>query len=163
MTDLQVHESFMRAALVEARKSAAEGNQGVGSVIVREGEIIATGRNLENTEHDPTAHAESVAIRNYASAHDTPATRGSWNQYFDSPPLLSATTLYSTFEPCPMCCGAILAAGIPTLVLGGRPEPGSSRWGNYTLERLVELTARQKRVEIITGVLFDECFNVRNT
>ncbi|MDP6824132.1 MAG: nucleoside deaminase [Dehalococcoidia bacterium] len=163
MTELKTHESFMRAALVEARKSAAEGNQGVGSVIARDGEIIATGRNMENTEHDPTAHAESVAIRDYAATHGTPGMRGSWNQYFASPPILAGTTLYSTFEPCPMCCGAILVAGITTMVLGGRPEPGTSKWGDYTLERLIELTARQERVKIITGVLSDECFNARNT
>ncbi len=163
MTGSPTHERFMRIALEEAATSADEGNQGVGSIIVRDGEIIASGRNLENTERDPTAHAESVAIRNYAASLTTPEVARSWGQYFGEGPILSGTTLYSTFEPCPMCCGAILSTGISTLVLGGRPESGASRWGDYTLERLVELTSRDDRVEIITGVLPDECFNVRNT
>ncbi|MBT3942570.1 MAG: nucleoside deaminase [Chloroflexi bacterium] len=163
MTDSQTHERFMRIALEEAARSAEESNQGVGSIIVRDGEIIGRGRNLENTEHDPTAHAESVAIRNYAASKYHPKAQESWNQYFSNGPVLTGTTLYSTFEPCPMCCGAILATGISTLVLGGRPKPGTSKWGDYTLERLVELTARGERVEVITGVLPDECFNIRNT
>jgi tRNA(adenine34) deaminase len=162
MTDRQIHESFMRIALEEAAMSASEGNQGVGSVIVRGGEIIARGRNLENTTHDPTAHAESVAIRNYASSLTRPEAQRSWDQYFRDPPSLSGTILFSTFEPCPMCCGAILGTGISTLVLGGRPKSGTSRWGEYTLERLIKLTERDNKVEIITGVLSKECFDIRN-
>ena len=57
------HEQFMRAALEEARKAADEGNVGVGSVIARDGEVVARGRNLAPTTHDPTAHAETVALR----------------------------------------------------------------------------------------------------
>ena len=53
----ETHEKFMRVALAEARRSANEGNQGVGSVIVRDGQIVAKGRNLENTTQDPTTHA----------------------------------------------------------------------------------------------------------
>lgn len=152
----------MRIALEEATLSAVEGNQGVGSVIVRDGEIIARGRNLENTEHDPTAHAESVAIRSYAASLVALDVDRSWDQYLDEGPMLSGTTLYSTFEPCPMCCGAILATGVSALVLGGRPESGASKWGDYTMERLIELASRSDRVEIITGVLRDECFSARN-
>ena len=158
------YEKFMRIALEEAEKSANEGNQGVGSVILRGGtrEIIGRGRNLENTTHDPTAHAESMAIRNHASLFPGPETQRSWDQYFSDPPSLSGAMLFSTFEPCPMCCGAILATGISTLILGGRPKSGTSRWGDYTLERLVELTDRHNEVEIITGVLSNECFDIRN-
>jgi|AP95_1055475.scaffolds.fasta_scaffold37370_2 tRNA(adenine34) deaminase len=163
IVERHAYEPFMRIALEEAEKSANEGNQGVGSVIVRDGEIIARGRNLENTTHDPTAHAESVAIRNHASSFPGPETQRSWDQYFRDPPSLSGTTLFSTFEPCPMCCGAILATGISTLILGGRPKSGTSRWGDYTLERLVKLTERHNKVEIITGVLSNECFDIRNT
>jgi len=162
MTDLEIHKSFMRTALEEAATSANEGNQGVGSVIVLDGKIIARGRNLENTTHDPTAHAESVAIRNYASSLTSPPVQKSWDQYFDDPPVLSGTTLYSTFEPCPMCCGAILANGITTVILGGRPKSGTSKWGDYTLENLIKLTARHDKIEVVTGVLSKECFDIRN-
>lgn len=144
----EIHEKFMRAALVEARRSTNEGNQGVGSVIVRDGLIVARGRNLENTTHDPTTHAETVAIQNYSR------TYGSGD--------LSGTVMYTTFEPCPMCCGAILTSGASTVVMGGRPEGGESRWGDYTLERLIELTAWGDRIEVVTGVLVAECVNVRS-
>lgn len=163
MADHQAHEAFMRIALEEAATSAAEGNQGVGSVIVRDGEIIARGRNLENTTHDPTAHAESVAIRNYASSLADSAASQSWDEYFGEPPVLTGTTLYSTYEPCPMCCGAVLAAGISTIVLGGRPDRGTGRWGGYTVERLLQLAGRDGVVGLITGVLPDECSRARNT
>ena len=143
----EAHEKFMRAALMEARRSTREGNQGVGSVIVRDGQIVARGRNLENSTHDPTTHAETVAIQNYSR------TYGSGE--------LSGAVMYTTFEPCPMCCGAILTCGTSTVVMGGRPESGTSRWGDYTLERLIELTGWGDRIEVITGVLVDECVNVR--
>lgn len=162
MTDLETRERFMRAALAEAAMSTTEGNQGVGSVIVIEGEIIATGRNLENTAHDPTAHAETVAIRNFAAARATGAAQESWQEYALKPRILTGATLYSTFEPCPMCCGVILVSGISTMVLGGRPEPGKTKWGDYTAERMVEMTSWNDRIEVVTGVLVDECFNARN-
>ena len=136
----------MQAALMEARRSTREGNQGVGSVIVRDGQIVARGRNLENSTHDPTTHAETVAIQNYSR------TYGSGD--------LSGAVMYTTFEPCPMCCGAILTCGTSTVVMGGRPD--KTRWGDYTLERLIELTAWGDRIEVITGVLVDECVNVRS-
>ena len=144
----EAHEKFMQAALMEARRSTREGNQGVGSVIVRDGLTVARGRNLENTTHDPTTHAETVALQNYSR------TYGSGD--------LSGTVMYTTFEPCPMCCGASLTSGASTVVMGGRPEDGESRWGDYTLERLIELTAWGDRIEVVTGVLVAECVNVRS-
>ncbi|HJM52543.1 MAG TPA: nucleoside deaminase [Dehalococcoidia bacterium] len=162
MTNLETHEKFMHAALAEAAVSAAEGNQGVGSVIVLDGKIIAAGRNIENTDHDPTAHAETVAIRNYAASHARNVSDESWGRYVGAQRILSGATLYSTFEPCPMCCGAILIAGISTMVLGGRPTSRMTKWGDYTAERMVDLTAWGDRIEVITGVLVDECFNARN-
>ncbi len=57
------HEGFMRVALEEAKKAKAEGNSAVGAVIVRDGEIVARGRNLVYTTYDVTAHAETVALR----------------------------------------------------------------------------------------------------
>jgi tRNA(adenine34) deaminase len=137
------HERFMRAALEDAAKARAEGNSGVGSVIVRDGEIIARGRNLVYTEHDVTAHAETVALREAGKALGT----------ID----FSGCTLYTTFEPCPMCCGAILLGNVSRLVMGGRNNPEDARWAGYRVDGLIEMLGRSPTIEIVTGVLEDEC------
>ena len=62
------HERFMQVAMEEARIGAAEGNAAVGSAVVRDGNLIARGRNLVMTQSDPTAHAETVALRNAGAA-----------------------------------------------------------------------------------------------
>ena len=142
------HERFMRIALQDAAKAGAEGNQAVGSIIVRGDAIVARGRNLVNSTNDPTAHAETVAIR------EAGATLGNVD--------FSGYTLYTTFEPCPMCCGAILASGISTIVMGGRPEPSQGRWDSYTLEKLIEMAEWTDKVEVVTGVLTQECVDIRN-
>jgi tRNA(adenine34) deaminase len=142
------HERFMRLALDEAARGKAEGNDAVGSVIVRGDEVVALGHNLAKSTFDPTAHAETVAIRNAGAAHRT----------LD----FSGCTLYSTFEPCPMCLGAIIASGITTIVLGGRFEPPSDQWGDYTVKRLLEMIGWQDRVTFITGILPQECVDIRH-
>ena len=141
------HESFMRLALEEAQRAADEGNVGVGSVIVRDGELIARGRNLVPVTKDPTAHAETVALREAAAALETDDMTG--------------CALYTTFEPCPMCCGALMNANIATLVMGGRPSADQTGWGDYTMERLLEMSAWDDRMEVVTGVLVDECMGIR--
>jgi tRNA(adenine34) deaminase len=73
----------------------------------------------------------------------------------------SGCVLYTTFEPCPMCCGAILASGISTLVMGGRPTPGERRWGEFTVERFVELARRDGSLQVVTSVLTQECIDIR--
>ena len=141
------HDHFMRVALEEAQKAADEGNVGVGSVIVRDGSVVARGRNLVPTTHDPTAHAETVALR--AASEILGADD------------MTGYSLYTTFEPCPMCCGALMNANIATLVMGGRPSPEQTRYGDYTLERLLELSKWDDRMEVVTGVLVDECMGIR--
>jgi len=137
----------MRLALEEAARGKAEGNVAVGSIIVQGDTVVARGRNLVATTHDPTAHAETVALR----AAGTALQRANF----------SGCTLYTTFEPCPMCCGAILEGGITTLVMGARPAPGTGRWGDYTLERLMELVRRVSALEVVTGILTQECAAIR--
>ncbi len=146
MASPEDRERFMRQALREARRAAEEGNVGVGSVIARGGEIVARGRNLAPVTGDPTAHAETVALRNAAS---------------EGVGDMSGCALYTTFEPCPMCAGALMAAGVPTLVMGGRPTPQETAYGDYTLERLLEMARWEDRMEVITGVLVEECRGVR--
>jgi len=143
----QVHERFMRAALAEAARGGAEGNIAVGSVVVRDDTVVAGGRNLEAATNDPTAHAEVVAVR---EASRVLGRRD-----------LSGHTLYTTFEPCPMCCGAIMASGIATLVMGARHRPPAARWGPFAVEQLLALAAWEDRLQVVSGVLPDECRRLR--
>ena len=133
------HEHFMEMALGEARIAEAEGNTPFGSVIIRDGEVIARGHNQVITTHDPTAHAETSAVRKASLALGTPD--------------LSGCTLYTTVQPCPMCCGAMMVAKVSTLVLGGRIE---SIYSPYSVERLLELAEWGSRLTLVTGVLEDE-------
>ena len=141
------HERFMRIAMEEARRGAAEGNVAVGSVVAHGEDVVARGRNLVATQSDPTAHAETVALRNAGAAIG----------HTD----FSGFTLYTTFEPCPMCCGAILASGVSTLVLGARFSDASSRWGDYAVERLLAMTGRGGQLRVVTGVLPGQCLDLR--
>ncbi len=130
------HEHYMRIALEEAERGAAEGNVAVGSILVGAKGVVARGRNLVTSTSDPTAHAETVALR-YA---------GEQLGHTD----FSNLTLYTTFEPCPMCCGAILASGLHTLVMGARHDVTQSNWGAYTVETLLELTNKESQLTVIT-------------
>jgi tRNA(adenine34) deaminase len=141
------HERFMRMALDEAARGKAEGNVAVGSVIVRGDRVVARGRNLVMSTFDPTAHAETVALREAGQAL----------KLVD----FSGCTLYTTFEPCPMCCGAILASNISTLVMGGRPTPAERRWGEYTVEHFLDYAKRSGTMQVVTGVLTRECVDIR--
>ncbi len=144
---LTEHEDIMRDALVEAQRAADEGNVGVGSIIVRDGKEIARGRNLVPTTNDPTAHAETVALREAAQALGTDD--------------MSGAVLYTTFEPCPMCCGALMNANIAKLVMGGRPTEEQTRWGDYTPEHLLKMSGWDDHIEIITDILVEECLSIR--
>ena len=141
------HERFMRMALDDAAQGKAEGNVAVGSVITQGDTVVARGRNLVTNTFDPTAHAETVALREAGRAL----------QRVD----FSGCVLYTTFEPCPMCCGAILASGISTLVMGGRPTSAERRWGEFTVERFVELAKRADSIQVVTGILPQECVDIR--
>ena len=142
------HERYMCIALEEAERGAAEGNVAVGSILVSAEKVVARGRNLVTSTSDPTAHAETVALRN----------AGEQLGHTD----FSKLTLYTTFEPCPMCCGAILASGVHTLVMGARHNLTQSNWGAYTVETLLALTKKESQLTVITGILTRECADVRN-
>ena len=130
----------MRLALSEAAQAAMSDEVPVGAVVVLGGHVIGRGSNRRETDHDPTAHAEIVALRQAARA------AGSWR--------LCDTTLYVTQEPCPMCAGAIVNARIKRLVYGcPNPKAGAVR----TLYRVVDDGRLNHRVEVIEGVLADEC------
>lgn len=95
---------FMRRALMLAQRAAEEGEVPVGALLVLDDKIIGEGWNRPIASHDPTAHAEIIALRAGASV------RGNYR--------LSGATLYATLEPCAMCLGAVLNARVSRLVFG---------------------------------------------
>src|SRR5712671_7280340 len=99
-----IDRAWMAAALDEARGAAAAGEVPVGAVVVRDGEIIARAGNRTLQDQDPTAHAETLALR--AASGVT----GSWR--------LAGCTLYVTLEPCAMCAGALVLARVDRVVFG---------------------------------------------
>ena len=139
------HEHFMRIAIEEAAKGGSEGNSAVGSVIVRDGNIVAVGKNLVKSTNDPTAHAETVALREAGTAQGHPDMTG--------------CTLYTTFQPCPMCSGALIISGVATVVMGARPNPGEGRYAPYSIELLFEQAG--SKIEIVNGILARECLEIR--
>jgi len=132
---LERDAEWMGLALEEARAAAAIGEVPVGAVVVRGDRVIGAGHNLTQTIHDPSAHAEMVAIR--ASADSI----GHWR--------LLDCTLYVTLEPCAMCAGAIVLARIPRLVYGAH-DPKAGMCGS--LENLAQDPRLNHRVRMTTGV-----------
>jgi tRNA(adenine34) deaminase len=132
-------ESFMRAALDEARAAAAHDDVPVGAVIAVAGEIVSGAGNERELRSDPTAHAEVLALRAAARA------LGSWR--------LSGATLYVTLEPCPMCAGAMLLARLERLVYGPQdPRAGAA----LSLYNIVQDPRLNHQVDITRGVLEEE-------
>lgn len=134
------HDTFMRAALGEARRGFDAGEVPVGAVLVLDGEIVGRGFNRPIGSHDPTAHAEVVAMRAAAS------TVGNYR--------LTGATLYVTIEPCLMCVGAMVHARVGTLVFGA-PEPKAGAVVSSC--RAHELPSLNHRIEVIGGVLEEDC------
>ena len=134
------HETFMRAALDQARLAAQAGEVPVGAVLVIDGEVAGAGFNQPIGSHDPTAHAEIVAIRAAA------ARVGNYR--------LTGSTLYVTVEPCLMCVGAMVHARVGTVVFGA-PEPKAGAVVSTLAAH--ELPSLNHRMAAIGGVLEDEC------
>lgn len=134
MIDLQSDEYFMREALKEAKLSLGEKEVPVGAVVVCRGKIIARAHNQVEKLHDPTAHAEMLAI--------TAATNSLGSKY------LNECTLYVTLEPCVMCAGASSWSQVGKIVYGASDlERGFARMGKALLH---------KKTEVVSGVLGEE-------
>lgn len=133
-------ERWMQEALTLAEKAEAEGEVPVGAIIVKDGEIIGRGWNHPIAAHDPTAHAEIVAMRAAAQ------TLGNYR--------LTGTTLYVTLEPCPMCAGAMVHARVGRLVYGA-PDPRAGSAG--TVFNLTQAEALNHRLDVTGGVLAEAC------
>src|SRR5436309_6231065 len=134
------HEHYMRLALAEAEQALAENGVPVGAVIVQGERVIAGAHNQRETLHDPTAHAEMIAITQAASH------LGDWR--------LAGCTLFVTLEPCIMCCGAILQARIPTVVYGATdPKAGAAG----SLFHLLSDARLNHRCQVLPGLLTGPC------
>lgn len=134
------HDRFMREALVQAEQAARAGEVPVGAVVVLGDAIVGVGYNQPIGTHDPTAHAEMVALR------DAARRVGNYR--------LTGATLYVTVEPCLMCVGAIVHARIGTLVFGtAEPKAGAVA----STQRAFEHPALNHRVAVVAGVLAADC------
>jgi tRNA(adenine34) deaminase len=131
-------ESFMTLALQEAQAAAAKGEVPVGAVVVKDGVVIAVGRNSPIAEHDPTAHAEIVALR--------AAAKGLGNYR------LEGCELFVTLEPCAMCSGAMLHSRLKRVVFGAS-DPKTGAAGSVT--NLFHNITLNHQTEIQGGVLAD--------
>ena len=133
-------EYFMRLAIREAEAAAEHDDVPIGAVVVRDGEVVGTGRNERELRQDPTAHAEVLALREAARA------LGLW-RVLDS-------VLYVTLEPCAMCAGAIVLARVPRVVFGCTdPKAGAA---GSVLDVLAEPRLNH-RPEVAGGLLAPEC------
>ncbi|TNF34638.1 MAG: tRNA adenosine(34) deaminase TadA [Gammaproteobacteria bacterium] len=131
---------WMQKALELARKAESEDEVPVGAVVVKNNELIAVGWNHPIQAHDPSAHAEMMAIRNAGQV---------LNNY-----RLIDTTLYVTLEPCPMCVGAMIHARIKRLVFGAYdPKTGAAG----SVFDLLQSEKHNHSVEVTAGVLEEEC------
>ena len=138
--DNQSDLDYMHLALTEARAAEAAGEVPVGAIVVSpSGEILARGNNRVLRDHDPTAHAEIIAIR---------AAGLALANY-----RLTGCTLYCTLEPCAMCAGAILHARIARLVYAA-PDPKAGACGSVL--SVMNHPALNHRVQIVSGLLADE-------
>jgi tRNA(adenine34) deaminase len=136
-------ECAMRLALDQAHQAGLMGEVPVGAVIMRQGEIIATGYNRSITASDPTAHAEIVALRQAATL---------LSNY-----RLPECELYVTLEPCPMCAMALMHARIKRVVFGAQ-DPKTGAAGSVI--NLFHNTQLNHHTQIVGGVLSEVCGNL---
>lgn len=137
---------WMQAALAEAEKAAVLGEVPVGAVAVLDGQIIGRGYNRKESDQDPTAHAELIALKEAAEFLNN------WR--------LIGVTLYSTLEPCPMCAGAMIQARLPRLIYGAK----DLRFGaDGSILDIFTEPRFNHRVEVVSGVLEVEAAEMLQT
>lgn len=138
--------SWMRLALEQARRAADAGEVPVGAVIIKDGEVIGTGYNRNITDHDPTGHAEIVAMRQ-AAGH-----LGNHR--------LPGCEMFVTIEPCAMCAGALVHARIARLVYGAAdPKAGAVS----SVMQVINHPSLNHQMEVTAGLLADECAAILKT
>jgi tRNA(adenine34) deaminase len=137
--------TYLQAAIDEARAAELSGEVPIGAVIVHQGEIIARGQNRVLRDHDPTAHAEIIALRAAGRALENYRLLNKDDE---------GCTLYVTLEPCAMCAGAILHARISRLVYAA-PDPKAGACGSVL--SVMNHPQLNHRVEVVSGILAGEC------
>ena len=133
--------TYLQAAITEAQAAEQASEVPIGAVIVHNNEIIARGQNRVLRDHDPTAHAEIVALRHAG-------------RVLENYRLAENCTLYTTLEPCAMCAGAILHARIARLVYAA-PDPKAGACGSVLA--VMNHPQLNHKVEVTSGLLAEEC------
>ncbi|MEK6919076.1 MAG: nucleoside deaminase [Nanoarchaeota archaeon] len=139
----------MHKAIEIAKESAIMGDYALGSVIVKDGKIIATGKTNLKHENDPTVHAEIVAIRK--------ACKELNSKYLEN------CVLYTTCEPCPMCSSAAVWAKMKGIVFGAFIQDAKLKSGNSFSWRQIDISCKQvlekgtPKLELVEGFLREEC------
>ena len=131
---------LMGLALAEAEQAAAEGEVPIGAVLVFAGEVVARAHNRRETDHDATAHAEMLVIREACRKLKR------WR--------LTGATLYVTIEPCPMCAGALVMSRVDRLVYG---SPDFRAGAVESIFNVVQHPSLNHRLAVTAGVRQDEC------
>lgn len=136
----QIDQQYMKMAIDQAYIAEENGDVPIGCVIVYENRVIAKAYNQREQLHDPTAHAEIIALTQAAEAV------GNWR--------LHGCTIYVTLEPCPMCAGALVLGRLDRLVYGtDDPKTGAVR----SLYNIVQDDRLNHRLEVTDGVMADDC------
>src|SRR5436305_10297055 len=136
-------ESWMEQALEQARLAAQAGEVPVGALVIKDGEIIGLGHNRNLLDHDPSAHAEIVALRQAA------ARLGNHR--------LTGCEMFVTIEPCAMCAGALVHARLARLVYGAS-DPKAGAAGSVL--QVLNHPGLNHKMEIRSGVLADKCSEI---
>lgn len=147
MTD----EYFMKQAIRQAQKAEADGGAAIGAIMVKDGKIIAEGKSNPWGKRDPSNHGEIDCIRNCAIENNLMDMQG--------------CTLYGTLEPCSMCVGAALWAGVDRIVFGAYAEDiigNHYEYDNYSSQKLAKTSRKaadpsRGNIEVIGGVLREDC------
>jgi tRNA(adenine34) deaminase len=140
MTQAELDQQYMRMAIEQAQLAAQSGEVPVGAVLVRDGQVISKAFNKPIANHDPSAHAEMLVLREAALAEENYRIPG--------------TTLYVTLEPCSMCCGAMLHARVGRVVYGA-PDPKTGAAGSVLDLFSSKQINHQTSVE--GGIMSEEC------
>jgi tRNA(adenine34) deaminase len=146
MMQAELDRQFMQQAIEQAQLAALAGEVPVGAVLVRDGQVISKAFNKPITNHDPSAHAEMLALRQAADAEQNYRLPG--------------TTLYVTLEPCTMCAGAMLHARVDRIVYGA-PDPKTGAAGS-----VVDVFASKQinhQTSVNGGIMAEECGQLLKT
>ncbi|BDT74936.1 tRNA adenosine(34) deaminase TadA [Polynucleobacter sp. KF022] len=140
MMQAELDQQYMRMAIEQAQLAAQSGEVPVGAVLVKDGQVISKAFNKPIANHDPSAHAEMLALREAA------LSEGSYR--------IPGSTLYVTLEPCAMCSGAMLHARIDRVVFGA-PDPKTGAAGS-----VLDLFASKQinhQTSVEGGIMSEEC------